>query len=75
MINRAYRNRELTAEEKEINRERSRIRARVEQIWLDEYDIQKDKGTKYWSEKVRNEIVGKNLLYNINRYIYLKSLV
>jgi hypothetical protein len=33
MINRAYWNRALTAEEKETNRERSRIRARVEHIF------------------------------------------
>lgn len=71
---RAYRNRPLTDEQKARNRERSKIRARVEHVfghWVNEMGGKLMRGIS----KVRIEAkVGLfNLAYNLKRYIYLKT--
>jgi uncharacterized membrane-anchored protein len=75
MNNRAYRNRALTSEEK-TNRERSRIRAIVEHIfsWM-KMLFKKTKVQSICLKQVRNEIMGRNLLYNTHRYICFKGLI
>jgi len=71
---RAYRNRPLTDEQKVRNRERSKIRARVEHVfghWVNEMGGKLMRGVS----KVRIEAkVGLfNLAYNLKRYVYLKT--
>ncbi len=71
---RAYRNRPLTQEQKEANRERSQVRARVEQVfgsWVN------DMGGKLMraigKESVKATIGLKNLVDNFKRYVFWES--
>jgi len=71
---RAYRNRPLTQEQKEANRERSKVRAKVEHVfgsWVN------DMGGKLMraigKESVKATIGLKNLVYNFKRYVFWES--
>jgi IS5 family transposase len=71
---RAYRNRPLTEEQKEANRERSKVRAKVEHVfgsWVN------DMGGKLMGaigkESVKATIGLKNLVYNFKRYVFWEN--
>jgi IS5 family transposase len=71
---RAYRNRPLTEEQKEANRERSKVRAKVEHVfgsWVN------DMGGKLMraigKQSVKATIGLKNLVYNFKRYLFWES--
>lgn len=68
---RAYRNRPLSEEQKEANRERSKVRAKVEHVfgsWVN------DMGGKLMrsigKQSVKANIGVKNLVYNFKRYVF-----
>jgi IS5 family transposase len=68
---RAYRNRPLTEEQKESNRERSKVRAKVEHVfgsWVNDMGgkLMRSIGKK----SVKATIGLKNLVYNFKRYLF-----
>ena len=71
---RAYRNRPLTQEQKEANRERSKVRAKVEHVfgsWVNEMGgkLMRSIG----QQSVKATIGLKNLVYNFKRYVFWES--
>ena len=71
---RAYRNRPLTEEQKEANRERSKVRAKVEHVfgsWVNEMGgkLMRSIG----KPSVKATIGLKNLVYNFKRYVFWES--
>ena len=68
---RAYRNRPLTEEQKESNRERSKVRAKVEHVfgtWVNSMGgkLMRSIG----KQSVKASIGLKNLVYNLKRYVF-----
>lgn len=73
---RGYRNRSLTKEQKERNRERSRIRAKVEHVFGGMVQGMGGKMERVIGQvRVSTQIGLKNLAYNLRRYCYLEKEV
>ena len=71
---RPYRNTPLTAEQKKSNRERSRIRVRVEHVFGSQLQLAGDLILRTIGIARAKTAIGlRNLGYNLNRYGYLKS--
>lgn len=73
---RGYRNRSLTKEQKKRNRERSRIRAKVEHVFGGMVKYMGGKLERVIGQvRVTTQIGLKNLAYNLRRYCYLTKAV
>jgi len=71
---RAYKNKPLTEEQKESNRETSKVRARVEHVFG--YMTRFMGGITIRTigiDRAEREICGKNLAYNIKRFVFLST--
>jgi len=72
---RAYRNHPLTEDQKSLNREKSRIRARVEHVfgrWVNEMGGKLLRGVG--QVRIAAKVGLINLSYNLKRYVYLQSV-
>ncbi len=71
---RGYRNHPLTQEQKEKNRSKSKIRAKVEHVfgtWVNEMGGKLVRSIGL--ERARANLGLRNLTYNLKRYVYLKT--
>jgi transposase, IS5 family len=72
---RAYKNKKLTPEEIEQNREKSQVRARVEHVFGDWIVSMGGKMVRYIGlDRATTSLALKNLTYNLKRYISLQTL-
>ena len=68
---RAYRNRPLTEAQKESNRERSKVRAKVEHVFGTWVNSMGGKLMRYiGKQSIKASIGMKNLVYNLKRYVF-----
>jgi IS5 family transposase len=71
---RAYRNRPLSEEQKTANRERSKIRARVEHVFGDFVTSMGGKVLRSIGlARAQTQLGLKNLVYNLKRFVYLET--
>lgn len=71
---RGYRNRKLTEEQKDKNREKSRIRAKVEHVFGTWVTVMGGKMIRFIGKTRIETAVGlKNLAYNLRRYIFWET--
>ena len=69
-----YRNHPLTEQQKENNREKSKIRAKVEHVfgaWVNEMGGKLVRSIGI--ERARSNLGLRNLAYNLKRYVYLET--
>ncbi|MEL7409417.1 MAG: transposase, partial [Cyanobacteria bacterium J06558_2] len=71
---RAYRNRPLTGKPKEANRERSKIRAKVEHVFGSWVNSMGGKLMRSIGQQSVKAAIGlKNLVYHFKRYVFWES--
>jgi IS5 family transposase len=71
---RGYRNKALSEAQKEENREKSRIRARVEHVFGTFVNTMGGKMERVRGKaRIETQIALKNLAYNLRRYVFLES--